>query len=149
MNKFVIDIQEIRVAVDAVVIGQKNDEKYVLLMKRRYEPFANSWSFPGGFVKDHEELEDAVLRELREETGFESIKSIKKINVYGKVNRDPRKRVISIAFLIESDDLIENSAEDTEAIETHWFKLNEVPLPLAFDHDVILKDALELLKINI
>lgn len=149
MKKFVIDLQELKVAVDIVVISEQKNASYLLLIKRKYAPFENQWAIPGGFVRDHEELEAAALRELEEETGFKTAKHIQQIQAFGKVDRDPRKRVISIAYLIVTDELSNLNPEkgaDNDTTEAQWFNLNELPLPLAFDHDEILKEALKKYK---
>ncbi len=146
MKKFVIDLQELKVAVDIVVISEQKDAKYLLLIKRKYAPFEGQWAIPGGFVHDHEELEDAALRELEEETGFKTAKHIEQIQAFGKVNRDPRKRVVSIAYLIVTDELSDlkpQDGADNDTTEAEWFDLNKLPKPLAFDHDQILEVALK------
>jgi len=150
MQKFIIDIQELKVAVDIVVISKEKDEKYLLLIKRKYTPFEGKWAIPGGFVNNHEELEEAALRELKEETGFTKVKELVQVETFGKVNRDPRKRVISIVYLIISEDkpaLKPSKGEDNDTTEAKWFKLAEIPYPLAFDHDQIVKKTLN--KFNI
>lgn len=139
---FTIDIQEIKVAVDIVLLCNKDGQSYTLLIKRRYAPFENKWAFPGGFINDTEEFEDAARRELREETGIKDIKQLHQIGVFGKVDRDPRRRIISVAYVALVDKMPETESEDTEAVEKKWFTLNDIPAPLAFDHDEILKSAL-------
>jgi 8-oxo-dGTP diphosphatase len=146
MQKFVIDIQELKVAVDIVVLSKQNDTTYVLLIKRKYAPFEAKWALPGGFVKNDEDLDEAAIRELKEESGFETFTAIEQIKTFGKVDRDPRRRVISIAYLIVSEELPTLHPEEDASNDTNdakWFKLNEIPYPLAFDHEEILKKALE------
>ncbi|HEX8019340.1 NUDIX hydrolase, partial [Mucilaginibacter sp.] len=88
--------QNIKVAVDAVVFGYTSKEGLsVLLIKRNIEPFKNSWALPGGLVADHESLEEAIQRELREETGV-NITYLEQLYSFGQPGRDPRNRVISI-----------------------------------------------------
>ncbi len=146
MKQFVIDIQEVRVAVDIVVISKQQNGEYVLLMERKYAPFEGQWALPGGFVKNDESLEDAALRELREETGFDKVTKLEQVKTFGKVDRDPRKRVISIAYLIVSDNIEDPhpdfDIEDNDTRGAKWFKIDEIPHPLAFDHDQIFEEAL-------
>jgi len=148
-QSFTIDIQELKVAVDIVVIAELNKEQYVLLIKRKYEPFAGQWAIPGGFVKNDESLEDAALRELKEETGFTEVNKVEQLRTYGEVNRDPRKRVISIVYVITTKQLKNlkpQEGADNDTVDAKWFKLDQIPQPLAFDHDIILKDALAKLQ---
>ncbi len=108
--------QNIKVAVDAVVFGYNKVEGVtVLLIKRKYEPFKGQWAIPGGFVKEKESLESAVERELLEETGVK-IKYLEQLYTFGKPNRDPRRRIISVAYfgLVKSS-LFEKLKADTDA----------------------------------
>src|SRR5476649_159302 len=89
-------MQNIKVAVDAVVFGYTSREGLsVLLIKRNIQPFKDSWALPGGLVDDAESLEEAVQRELKEETGV-NINYLEQLYSFGKPGRDPRNRVISI-----------------------------------------------------
>src|SRR5215469_8484054 len=90
--------QNIKVAVDAVVFGYTSREGLsLLLIKRNAEPFKNSWALPGGLVLDEESLEDAIQRELREEAGI-NINYLEQLYSFGRPGRDPRNRVVSIAY---------------------------------------------------
>ncbi|MEO6522063.1 MAG: NUDIX hydrolase [Mucilaginibacter sp.] len=90
--------QNIKVAVDAVVFGYTSKEGLsVLLIKRNIQPFKNSWALPGGLVGDQESLEEAIQRELKEETGV-NINYLEQLYSFGKPGRDPRNRVISITY---------------------------------------------------
>jgi len=145
MKTFIVDIQEIKIAVDIVAICIKDNNKFLLLVRRKYAPFRERWALPGGFIKNDEDLKTAALRELKEETGFDKVNDIKQIQTYGNPNRDPRQRVISIAYLLTTDEFgnispLDDAINDT--IAAQWHNLNQLPTPLAFDHDVILKDAL-------
>jgi len=125
------------ITVDGVII--KNGK--VLLIKRRNEPFKGRWALPGGFVEYGETVEDAVLREVKEETGMDA--EIKKlVGVYSDPSRDPRGHTISIVFLLEGKGDV--MAGD-DAVEAKFFDLNELP-PLAFDHEKIIKDAIQTYK---
>ena len=141
--------QLIKLSVDAVVFGyeSKTETISVLLIKRKYEPFKGKWAIPGGFVLQEETLEEAVERELKEETGIE-INYLEQLYTFGQPDRDPRNRVVSVAYF----GLIEPSAfkilASTDAEEVQWFKITELP-SLSFDHDKILKLAIERLKTKI
>ncbi len=132
-----------KVAVDAVVFTARNDDLQILLIKRKYDPFAGSYALPGGFVKEDEELDEAVLRELEEETGVKNI-SLHPLTVRGKVGRDSRGRVISLPYLalISGDVKLRPS---TDAVGAKWFSIYSLP-KLAFDHKDIIDDALKSLR---
>jgi 8-oxo-dGTP diphosphatase len=143
------NISEIKVAVDAIVFGySKNDGVSVLLIKRKYEPFKNCWAIPGGFVLENESLEDAVKRELHEETGVE-VNYLEQLYSFGEPNRDPRQRVISIAYfaLVNSTHFSALKAS-TDAEEAQWFPINKLPA-LAFDHKKILQVAIERVRAKV
>jgi len=119
----------------------------VLLIKRKVKPFINSWAIPGGLVKNSESLEEAVERELKEETGV-SINYLEQLYSFGKPKRDPRNRVVSIAYYgLVKPDAFELKA-DTDAADAQWFNVLELPT-LAFDHKDILDVALQRLKAKI
>jgi 8-oxo-dGTP diphosphatase len=126
------------VTVDAVVFSRRGGREHVLLIRRGQPPFAGNWALPGGFINMDEPLEDAVLRELREETGLAGGKATQ-IGAFGDPNRDPRGRVIGIAYLVEPNAQAEIKAGD-DAAEARWWPLDDLP-PLAFDHDKILYAA--------
>jgi len=137
--------QNIKVAVDAVVFGYESKKNLsILLIKRGVEPYKNCWALPGGLVLDNESLEDAVQRELKEETGVK-IDYLEQLYSFGKPGRDPRNRVVSISYfgLVKPHHFTIQA--DTDADEVQWFPLNETP-ELAFDHQVILNIAKERLK---
>lgn len=128
------------VTVDAVVFWLQAQDLQVLLIKRKKDPFQGCWAFPGGFMDMDEAPEVAVLRELKEETGL-SIKDVVQFGAFGAVDRDPRHRTVSIAYLsiIQDDPGPVHGADD--ALEACWFSLHDVPLRLAFDHKEILEQA--------
>ncbi len=132
------------VTVDIVVFTIRNDLLKVLLIKRAVKPFAGQWALPGGFVGPDESLETAARRELREETGVDA-SYLEQLYTFGEPKRDPRERVISVAYfaLMPSDLLELRAATDAEGVG--WFSVDDVPR-LAFDHDVILDTALERLS---
>jgi len=138
-------IQNIKVAVDAVVFGYTSKEGLsVLLIKRNVQPFKDSWALPGGLVSDAESLEEAVQRELKEETGV-NINYLEQLYSFGKPGRDPRNRVISITYYgLVKPEAFELHA-DTDAADVAWFNIKKLP-QLAFDHKEILAAAHERLK---
>jgi 8-oxo-dGTP diphosphatase len=138
-------MQNIKVAVDAVVFGYTSKEGLsVLLIKRNIKPFKDTWALPGGLVGDNESLEEAVQRELKEETGV-NINYLEQLYSFGKPDRDPRNRVISITYYgLVKPEAFELCA-DTDAAEVAWFNIKKLP-PLAFDHKEILTAAHERLK---
>ncbi len=136
------------VTVDCVIFGwDGGDALQVLLIQRAKAPFAGKWALPGGFVDMDESLEAAALRELREETGVEDI-FIEQLFTFGTPGRDPRGRVISVAYfaLINLEDHPVRPADDAQRVQ--WFPIDQLP-PLAFDHDQIFAVALERLQAKV
>jgi 8-oxo-dGTP diphosphatase len=138
-------LQNIRIAVDAIVFGYKNSQLYVLLIQQKFGTSDSYWALPGGLVKNDESLKDAVQRELREETNV-SVDYFEQLFTFGDdIFRDPRNRVVSVAyFALVNPSKLEIKA-DSDAENVQWFKINEVPT-MAFDHNTILKKALERIK---
>ncbi|GAB4430372.1 MAG: NUDIX domain-containing protein [Bacteroidia bacterium] len=135
----------ILVAVDAVVFGyDKADGVSVLLIRRRYDPHRTAWALPGGFVLPGETLEAAVARELREETGVET-QYLEQLYTFGAPDRDPRQRVVSVAYFVLVRPASLHLVADTDAAEVAWFPLDRLP-DLAFDHTAILRKATERLR---
>ena len=125
------------VTADCVVITKEN-EPQVLLIQRGNEPFKGCWAFPGGFMNMDETTEQCAVRELEEETGLK-VTEIKQIGAYSKVDRDPRGRTITVAYLAIIDK-VENVKGLDDAAKAQWFPLSDLP-KLAFDHEKIMKDA--------
>ncbi|HIE41269.1 MAG TPA: NUDIX hydrolase [Candidatus Aenigmarchaeota archaeon] len=123
------------IAVDIII---EKDGK-VVLIKRNKEPFRNCFALPGGFVEYGEKVEEAAIRESKEETNLD-IKIKELLGVYSDPKRDPRGHVISIVFIATPINLDLKSSSD--AINVRWFKMKEVPNNLAFDHKKILEDFL-------
>jgi len=141
-------MQNIKVAVDAVVFGYfENRELHILLIKRNIEPFLYSWALPGGLVKNEETLEEAISRELHEETGVNTT-FIEQLYTFGELNRDPRNRVISVAYLGLVNPKSYDLKASTDASDAQWFSINNLP-NLAFDHLTIVTKALERLRTKI
>ena len=131
------------VTTDCVIFGYDLREGLsVLLVQRGIDPFKGRWAFPGGFLRMDEDADTGARRELMEETGFEA-ESITQFGAFTAVDRDPRERVITIAYLalVRKGDV--QGGDD--AADARWFPVTAVP-PLAFDHDRILRIALERLK---
>jgi 8-oxo-dGTP diphosphatase len=130
--------------VDCVIFGLDNADLKVLLIERLHDPFANQWALPGGFVDMDETIDKAAQRELEEETGISDI-FMEQLYTFGEVERDPRGRVISIAYyaLVNVADCKVIAGSD--ASQAQWFALEKLP-PLAFDHDKIMEVAISRLK---
>lgn len=135
---------QIKLTVDAVVFGYEAGNISVLLIQRKYDPFKGKWALPGGFVLEEESLEEAVERELQEETGV-AINYLEQLYTFGDVNRDPRCRVVSVAYfgLIHPDGHTLEASRDAKAAK--WFDIHDLP-QLSFDHNRILNMAIERLK---
>lgn len=129
------------VTVDAIVFKRSQGKTALLLIKRKNEPFRGKWAFPGGFVDMDEELEEAVVRELAEETGLKGV-HLEQMHTFGTVGRDPRGRQITIAFMGFTDDnnAIIKGGDDAE--EAKWFDIENFPENMAFDHDEVAKFAI-------
>lgn len=130
------------VATDCVIFGFDGVSIKVLLIQRGIEPYKGQWALPGGFVGIDESAEECARRELQEETGLTGI-SVEQFHAFSDVNRDPRERVISIAYyaLVKLSEV--RGGDD--ASEAQWFSYDDVP-SLAFDHDRILRMALRHLR---
>lgn len=137
--------QDIKVSVDAVVFGYTSKEGLsILLIKRDVEPFKNTWALPGGLVLDTETLEEAVERELKEETGV-SINYLEQLYTFGDTDRDPRNRVISVTYYGLVKPKAFKLEANTDANDAQWFLINDLP-DLAFDHSKIIEIAISRLK---
>lgn len=137
-NNFCYKFPHPAVTADCCVFAFVENELSVLLIRRGIEPFANKWALPGGFMKIHETIEDCARRELFEETRF-VIKRLTQFGVYSNLDRDPRERVLTVAFYaLATWDTVQGGDDASEAC---WFPLHKLP-PLAFDHTQIVHDAL-------
>ena len=127
---------------DCVIFGFDGVSIKMLLIQRGIEPFKGKWAFPGGFIKIDETAEECAKRELEEETGLKNA-AVEQFYTFSDVNRDPRERVITVAHyaLVR---LSEVKGGD-DAASARWFAMDEVP-SLAFDHDRILRMAVNRLK---
>src|SRR5919107_3822 len=133
------------VAVDLVVLTVRVGEFLALTIRRGIEPYAGRWALPGGFVEADEDLADAASRELAEEAGIGSMRThLEQLRSYGSPGRDPRGRVMSVAYLALVPDPGEPRAgSDAEAAA--WKPVDKLlrPRALAFDHGAILRDGVE------
>ena len=130
--------------VDCVVFGLDEKDLKVILIQRDLEPFAGKWALPGGFLKLNETLEEAAIRELKEETGIENV-YLEQLYTFGKVNRDPRERVISVAYFALVNLRDYEIKATTDARDAAWFPIDDIP-SLSFDHEEIFNVALKRLK---
>ena len=134
------------VAVDLVVLTVRDGRLCVLLVERGIPPFKGAWALPGGFVEPKEDLSDAAIRELEEETGIVELNAhVEQLASYGHPDRDPRGRVLSVAYLALVPDLPEPTA-GSDAADASWHPVDEfleARESMAFDHQEILTDAVE------
>ena len=136
------------VTADCIVITREAEPK-VLLIQRGDEPFKGGWAFPGGFMNMDETTEQCAIRELEEETGLR-LSNVHQIGAYSKVDRDPRGRTITVAYLAIIDEPIAVTGQD-DAVKAEWWSLSDfLDKPsgiaerphLAFDHYDIMQDAI-------
>jgi len=153
-GKYIYDWPRPMVTVDAVVFRFFANKAKLLLIERKNEPFKGKWALPGGFVDIDEELEDAVVRELAEETGLTGVK-LEQMYTFGKCGRDPRGRMITIAFMgvvrssprkkAPTEGQTRTKAGD-DAENVRWFDLESLPADMAFDHREMATFAIGRLK---
>ena len=144
-QKYTYDYPRPAVTTDCVVFGFDGRDLKILLIERGIEPFKGCWAFPGGFLQMDETAEQGALRELKEETGLD-LRYIKQVGAFSEVNRDPRDRVITIAFYALARKSAVQGGDD--AARAQWFALNDIP-HLAFDHDYILRKTMDKLRHDI
>ncbi|THF52958.1 NUDIX hydrolase [Flavobacterium supellecticarium] len=126
--------------VDAVIVKKTQSDYSILLIKRANEPFKNDWALPGGFVDQDEDLMDAAIRELFEETTIKT-DHLEQIGAFGKPFRDPRSHTVSVAYFgMVPENTVAIAADDAK--EAAWFPIKELP-KLAFDHQEIVTLALQ------
>ena len=128
------------VTVDAILLERRGAVDSVLLVQRADPPFAGRWAFPGGFLEIDESAEQAVARELAEETGIEGVR-LESLCTASGVDRDPRGRVVSIVFLGEVRACELSPRASSDAVAVGWFDCKALP-DMAFDHRDILRRAL-------
>ena len=145
MSEYTYKYPHPAVSTDCVVFGFDGYEIKVLLIERGIEPYKGMMAFPGGFMRIDETAEECAIRELKEETGLE-ITNIKQLGAFSGVKRDPRERVVTIAFyaLAKQSEVIGGD----DAATAKWVSINDVPA-LAFDHDYILRQAMQRIRRDI
>jgi 8-oxo-dGTP diphosphatase len=139
-----VSFQKSMVTVDCVVFGLDERDLKVLLIQRGVDPFKSRWALPGGFVRMDEGLDDAALRELKEEAGVSHV-FLEQLYTFGDPDRDPRGRVITVAYYALVKLSEHRVRATTDASEAAWFSVWDTP-KLAFDHEEILRVALQRLK---
>lgn len=137
-QKFTYEYPRPALTVDLVIVTREARPR-MLLIRRKADPFAGQWAFPGGFVNANETLAAAARRELREETGSD-VGEIEQLYTAGDPGRDPRGWTVTVAYLarVDAGQLKPVAADDAEAVG--WFPVDDPP-PLAFDHTMILGRA--------
>lgn len=145
MAKYEYEYPHPAVATDCVVFGFDGRDLKVLLIQRGIEPYKGILAFPGGFMRMDETAEECAIRELKEETGLE-LTNIKQLGAFSGVHRDPRERIVSIAFYALARQSEVHGGDD--AAHAHWWAINEIP-QLAFDHDYILRQAMNRIRQDI
>ena len=138
---YTYDHPHFALTVDAVIFSKSNEGLNVLLIRRAHEPFKDCWAFAGGFVNIDELIDDAVYRELKEETSISNV-SLRRFDIFDALDRDPRERTVSVVYYGFIDGSNEPVKAGDDAKEAKWFSVNNLP-ELAFDHSVILKKILE------
>jgi 8-oxo-dGTP diphosphatase len=141
-GKYIYDWPRPMVTVDAAVFTFFEGKTKILLIKRGNEPFKGKWALPGGFVGIDEELEAAVERELAEETGLVNV-ALKQMYTFGRCGRDPRGRLVTIAFMGIAKKGLDKIKAGDDANEVRWFDIEELPDDMAFDHNEIAKIGIE------
>lgn len=137
-------VQNIKVAVDAVVFGYDKKGLSLLLIERKNPDGKKKWALPGGFVEDNENLLSAVKRELKEETNL-SLEYLNQFQTFGEVDRDPRGRILSVAHLVLINKSKRQIKSGDDAKNVKWFPFSMLP-KLAFDHDDIVEMATDILR---
>lgn len=134
---------KLQITVDIVLFTILERQLHVLLIRRLAEPFRGSYALPGGFVLENESIDEAAHRELQEETGVEKV-FLEQLYTFGEPNRDPRGRVITVAYyaLVANSHILRSG---TDAADAAWFALNKLP-PVAFDHQNIIEYAQQRLR---
>lgn len=129
---FTYEYPRLMLTVDAVVFRLNGEDLEVLLIQRKHDPFAGMWALPGGFVDMDETVEQAVVRELEEETGLR-LDNLKQLFTFSEIGRDPRGRTVSVTFFGMADLNNSRVSGGDDASDAQWFPMDQLP-ELAFDH---------------
>ncbi|MEM6361140.1 MAG: NUDIX hydrolase [Bacteroidota bacterium] len=133
--------QHIFVTADCLIISEHEIGNKVLLVKRKNDPYRDCWALPGGFVDGNEDLPEAASRELEEETNIRlKPKELKELGAYGKPDRDPRGRTVTIVYGAVVDAKYNPIKAGDDAAEVQWWDMESLP-PLAFDHGTIVEQC--------
>ncbi|HQY91484.1 MAG: NUDIX domain-containing protein [Caldilinea sp.] len=146
-HRYQYDYPRPAVTVDIILFVFQEDQLRVLLIKRANDPFKAKWALPGGFIGENEDLYDAALRELKEETNVSNV-YLEQLYTVGKPDRDPRTRVITVAYfaLLSAEEVAQQEVHGaSDAGEARWWDIYDLP-ELAFDHQAILDYALQRLR---
>ena len=138
--KYCYDYPRPAVTVDAAVLVKQNKQWFILLIERKHDTYKGCHALPGGFVEEDETLEEAITRELQEETNL-TLNNMQQFRAYSRPDRDPRGRTISVIFTSILDTLTAVVAGD-DAAAVKWFPLDQLP-ELAFDHEEIVADIMK------
>ncbi len=132
------------VTTDALVFADVEETPKVLLIRRGQHPYKGKWAFPGGFIEMDEELHEAAVRELEEETSLSGVE-LRQMHTFGTIGRDPRGRMITVTFIgvVGPDNMQVTPGDD--AAEAKWFDIDDLP-PMAFDHDKVAEMAIDEFK---
>jgi len=141
---YTYDYPHFALTVDAVIFSKSDVGLNVLLIRRAKEPFKDCWAFPGGYVNIDEAIDNAVNRELKEETNISNV-TLKRFDIFDAITRDPRERTVSVAYygFVNGSNVPIKGGDDAK--DAKWFSVNNLP-ELAFDHSIILKKILDVLK---
>jgi 8-oxo-dGTP diphosphatase len=138
---YTYDHPHFALTVDAVIFYKSDEGFAVLLIRRANEPFKDCWAFPGGYVNIDEIIDNAVQRELEEETGISNV-PLKRFDIFDAIDRDPRERTVSVVYYGFINGSKESVKAGDDAKDAKWVPVNKLP-ELAFDHSIILKKILE------
>lgn len=135
------------VTVDTIIFALDQDDIKILLIQRKYPPFAGKWAIPGGFVEINEALPIAAARELEEETGLKNV-ALTQFYSFGDPGRDPRGHTVTIAYHTFLPEIPKGVEGADDAAQAKWFSINSLP-ELAFDHKDVLVKAINDLYMRI
>jgi 8-oxo-dGTP diphosphatase len=141
MTSYIYDYPRPAMTVDAAIFRKQAGSWQVLLIQRGGEPFKGMWALPGGFVEMDETLEEAVVRELKEETGLEGI-HLEQLHTFSAINRDPRHRTISTIFWGIATLEQSKAVAGDDASEVKWFEIDRLS-EMAFDHAEVMSYAVK------